>query len=253
MDSVAKIMSDFSNQKAIVTGATRGLGKAIALAFLEQGATVIGVYGGNSEAAEKFRDDCGSRAERLQLHQCDVSDYKAVEKFYFAIEEQFDTIDVLVNNAGIRRDSVLAMMPEEDWNRVIDINLTGSYNMAKFAVHLMMKQKYGRIINVTSPMAYLGFAGQANYAASKAGQIGMMKSLSKETAKRKITVNCVSPGFIATELIDNLSKEQVKKYKKMVPMRRFGTPEEVADAVLFLAGPKAAYITGSVLEVNGGL
>jgi len=117
----------------------------------------------------------------------------------------------------------------------------------------MMKQKYGRIINITSPMAHLGFAGQANYAASKAGQIGMTKSLSKETAKRKITVNCVSPGFIATELIDDLSKEQVKEYKKLVPMRRFGTPEEVADAVLFLAGPRAAYISGSVLEVNGGL
>ncbi len=246
-------MSDFNNQKVIISGATRGLGKTIALAFLEQGATVIGLYGGNSEAAEQFRDDCGLLAERLQLHQCDVSDYQAVEQFYLDIEEQFDTIDVLINNAGIRRDSVLAMMKQEDWNRVIDINLTGSYNMAKFAVQLMMKQKYGRIINITSPMAHLGFAGQANYAASKAGQIGMTKSLSKETAKRKITVNCVSPGFIATELIDDLSKEQVKEYKKMVPMRRFGTPEEVADAVLFLAGPKAAYITGSVLEVNGGL
>ena len=246
-------MSVFSGQKVVVTGATRGLGRAIAGSFLAQGATVIGLYGGNTEAAEAFKAECGSDGDRLQLHQCDVSDYEAVESLYQTIESEFDTIDILVNNAGIRRDNVLAMMPSEDWNRVIDINLTGSYNMSKFAVQLMVKQKYGRIIFITSPMSYLGFAGQANYAASKAGQIGMMKSLSKETAKRKITVNCVSPGFIATELIDDLSKEQVKEYKKMVPMRRFGTPQEVADAVLFLAGPQAAYITGSVLEINGGL
>ena len=125
--------------------------------------------------------------------------------------------------------------------------------MAKFAVQLMMKQKYGRIVFITSPMAHMGFAGQANYAASKAGQIGMMHSLSKETARRGITVNCVSPGFIATELIDDLSEAQVKEYKKMVPMRRFGAPEEVAEAVLFLSGPNASYITGSVLEIDGGL
>ncbi|HDK43393.1 MAG TPA: SDR family oxidoreductase, partial [Desulfobacteraceae bacterium] len=129
----------------------------------------------------------------------------------------------------------------------------GGFNMSKFAVQLMMKRKYGRIIFITSPMAHMGFAGQANYAASKAGQIGMMKSLAKEVAKRKITANCVSPGFIATDLLDGLPAAQVQEYKKMVPVRRFGTPAEVADAVLFLAGPKAAYITGSVLEVTGGL
>ena len=145
------------------------------------------------------------------------------------------------------------MMPEEDWLRVIDVNLNGSYNMAKFAVMLMLKKKYGRIIFITSPMAYLGFAGQANYAASKAGQIGLMRSLSKETAKRKITVNCVSPGFIDTELISGLSPEKKAMYQKMVPIARFGTPEEVAAAVLFLAGRQAAYITGSVLEINGGI
>lgn len=246
-------MAEFTGQKVIVTGATRGLGRAISLAFLQAGATVVGVYGGNAKTAEDFRQECMAYGDLLQLYQCDVSDYQAVEQLYGRIEQEFETIDILVNNAGIRRDSVLAMMKEDDWRRVIDVNLTGSYIMAKFAVQLMMKQKYGRIIFITSPMAHMGFAGQANYAASKAGQIGMMKSLSKETAKRKITINCVSPGFIATELIDDLSPEQLAEYKNMVPMRRFGTPDEVAEAVLFLAGPKASYINGAVLDVNGGL
>lgn len=246
-------MTDFTGRKIVISGATRGIGKAIALAFLQQGALVIGLYGSNSKAADEFQDELGALGRNLHLHQCDVSDYQAVEKFYAAVEARFETIDVLINNAGIRRDAVVAMMKEEDWRSVIDINLTGSYNMAKFAVQLMMKQKYGRIIFITSPMAHLGFAGQANYAASKAGQIGMMKSLSKETGKRKITVNCVSPGFIATDLLDDLSQEQLAEYKKLVPMRRFGMPEEVADAVLFLAGPQASYINGAVLDVTGGL
>jgi len=246
-------MKDFSGQKAIITGATRGIGRAIAEALLAGGATVIGVYGGDEAAAGEFAASCGAAAERLQLHKLDVSDYQAVQDFFARVEEQFDTIDILVNNAGIRRDTVLAMMKEDDWRRVIDVNLTGGYNMAKFAVLLMMKQKYGRIIFITSPMGHLGFAGQANYAASKAGQVGLMKSLSKEVAKRKITVNCVSPGFIGTDFLQDLSEARVKEYKKMVRVRRFGTPQEVADAVLFLAGKKAAYINGSVLEVTGGL
>lgn len=246
-------MTDFKDQKIVITGATRGIGKAISQAFLDQGAVVIGLYGGNRNTADQFLAECESAKGRLTLHQCDVSDYKAVATLYTEIEKQHDTIDVLINNAGIRRDSVLAMMKEEEWRQVIDVNLTGGYAMSKFAVQLMMKQKYGRIIFITSPMSHMGFAGQANYAASKAGQIGMMKSLSKETAKRKITVNCVSPGFIATELIDDLTKEQKKAYTKMVPAKRFGTPEEVADAVLFLSSNKAGYINGSVLEITGGL
>ena len=246
-------MNDFKGQIAVVTGATRGIGKAIALAFLENGATVIGVYGSNKNAAAVMQQECEQFEDRLKLYQCDVADYAQVESLYGDIENTFGHIDILVSNAGIRRDTVLAMMAPEDWRRVIDVNLTGSYNMAKFAVMLMMKKKFGRIIFITSPMAYLGFAGQANYAASKAGQIGMMRSLSKETAKRKITVNCVSPGFIETELLDGLTDEQIKEYKNMVPLRRLGKPEEVADAVLYLAGPKASYVTGSVLEINGGI
>jgi len=243
---------DFTGQNVIVTGATRGIGRAITEGFLAAGATVIGTYGSNDDAARQFRDEIDA-ADRLQLHRCDVADHLAVEVFYRLVEERYGTIDVLVSNAGIRRDAVTAMMRQDDWQRVIDVNLTGSFNMAKQAVLLMLKKKYGRIIFITSPMAHLGFAGQANYSASKAGQIGMMRSLSKETAKRKITVNCVSPGFIDTELLDDLDETMLKEYKKIVPMRRFGSPSEVADAVMFLASDKASYITGSVLDVNGGL
>lgn len=252
-ENIEKIMGDFSGQIVVVTGATRGIGKAISHAFLEEGAIVLGVYAGNQQAAEEFRQECIQYDNRLELFKCDVSSMDQVEQLYLDIEDRFGAIDVLISNAGIRRDAVVALMKEDDWRRVIDVNLTGSYNMAKNSVLLMMKKKYGRIIFITSPMAHLGFAGQANYAASKAGQIGLMRSLSKETAKKKITVNCVSPGFIDTDLLADLSEEQGALYKKMVPMRRFGKTREVADAVLFLAGAKAAYITGSVLDINGGL
>ncbi len=246
-------MTDWKGQKAIVTGATRGIGRAVTLALLEGGAVVYGIYGGNEAAAAEFATLCAPAGDRLQLHRVDVSDYQAVQALYAQVEREIETLDILVACAGIRRDAALAMMREEDWRRVIDVNLTGCYTMAKFAVPLMMKRKYGRIVFITSPMGHLGFAGQANYAASKAGQVGMMKALSKEVAKRKITVNCVSPGFIDTDFLQGLSDAQVKEYKKMVPARRFGTPEEVAEAVLFLASRNAAYINGSVLEVTGGL
>lgn len=250
-------MTDFQGRKAVVSGATKGIGKAITKAFLAAGATVIGVYGSDRKAAAAFMQEwqapTAAGENRLFLYPCDVSDTAAVAQFYAEVEKKFDTIDILVNNAGIRRDAVLAMMRADDWQRVLDVNLTGTFNMSKQAVLLMMKQKYGRIIHITSPMAHLGFAGQSNYAASKAGQIGMMRSLCKETAKRRITVNCVSPGFIDTELLVGLTAEQLETYKKMVPMQRFGKTEEVAAAVLFLAGEQASYISGTVLEVTGGL
>jgi len=246
-------MKKYSGQKVVITGASRGIGKAISLAFLEEGATVIGIYGGNKESADAFQLECSKYGENLELHQCDVSDPVQVEQFFVNIEERFETIDILVNNAGIRKDKLLALMDSESWQQVIDINLGGTFNMCKHAVLLMLKQKYGRIINITSPVASLGFAGQTNYGASKAGQIGLSRSLCKEVARKKITVNCVSPGFIDTELIADLSPAQVKEYKKTVPMRRFGKVEEVAAAVLFLSSKEAAYISGSVLDVNGGL
>ncbi len=246
-------MQTFRDQIVVVTGATRGIGRAISLAFLNQGATVLGIYHNNRPAAEQFKDECRDHLERLLLFQCDISKEEQVAAFYGEIEQRFSAIDVLINNAGVRKDAVVAMMHSRDWQSVIDINLTGSFLMSKQAVLLMMKKKYGRIINITSPVSHLGFAGQANYAASKAGQVGMTRSLAKETAKKKITVNCISPGFIETDFLHGLSKDQIENYKNMVPMRRFGTPEEVAEAVLFIAGRNASYITGTVLDINGGL
>jgi 3-oxoacyl-[acyl-carrier protein] reductase len=243
-------MDSLKGQRAVVSGASRGIGRAVAEALLSRGTRVFGLYSGNEEAARDFLASAGAG---LSMHRVDVSDYGQVERFFQEVEQECDSIDILVHSAGIRRDAALAMMKPDDWQRVLDVNLTGSYTMAKFAVLLMMKQKYGRIIFITSPMGRLGFAGQANYAASKAGQVGMMKSLSREVAKRRITVNCDSPGFIDTDFLAGLSEKQLKEYKRMVPARRFGTPDEVAGAVLFLAGPGAAYINGSVLDITGGL
>lgn len=178
-------MQNFTGQKVIISGASRGIGKGISLAFLRQGATVIGVYGGNREAADKLQEECTEFGDRLQLHQCDVSKASQVDVFFQQVEEQFDTIDILINNAGIRRDKLLALMDMESWQQVLDINLTGTFTMSQKAVLLMLKQKYGRIINITSPVASMGFAGQTNYGASKAGQIGLMRSLCKETARKK--------------------------------------------------------------------
>ncbi len=246
-------MEDFTGQTVVVSGATRGIGRAIAAKFINAGANVIGIYACNSDAAALFSEEFKQYASRFELLKCDISQEAEVTALFGMIEKKYQAIDILVNNAGVRRDAVLAMMQTEQWQEVIDTNLTGTYFMAKQAVLLMMQHKYGRIINITSPVAHLGFPGQANYAASKAGQVALTRTLAKEVAKKKITVNCVSPGFISTDFINDLSKEQLDVYKKMVPMRRFGTPEEVADAVLFLAGSQAAYITGAVLEINGGL
>jgi len=244
----------FAGQTAVVTGGTRGIGAAIARAFLDCGARVHSVYRSNTAAAEAFAAECGAAAGRLRLQRFDVADHAAVETFWEALEEdEPGGVQVLVNNSGIRRDAVLAMMSPEDWSSVIATNLTGCYNMSKFAVRSMMRRRYGRIVMITSPAGGFGFAGQGNYGASKAGQVGLMRSLCKEVATRKITVNCVSPGFIETELIADLSDELKQRYLESVPSGRFGTPAEVAYAVQCLAAPEAAYVTGAILEVSGGL
>lgn len=246
-------MLSFKEKTVIVTGGTRGIGKSVAEEFLKAGATVVASYLSDEKAALKFKSDNSSCKERLDVQKFDVSDFDQVERFFKYIEERYGALQVLVNNSGIRRDSALAMMKREDWDRVLDVNLSGVFNMCKFAVMLMMANRYGRIINITSPSGKQGFSGQTNYAASKAGQVGFTRSLSKEVATRGITVNCVSPGFMDTGFIDDLPEKLKKSYLESIPVKRFGKPEEVAFSVLFLASEKAGYITGSTLEVTGGL
>lgn len=246
-------MFDFKDQVAIVTGGTRGIGKGITQAFLKSGASVIATYAGNHDAANSFKSELGELGEKLYLEAFDVSNASEVEAFWNRTNEKFEQVHILVNNSGIRLDNLSPIMPDEDWCRVLDINLTGTFLMTKRAVNHFLSKRYGRIINMSSVGGSLGLPGQANYAASKAGQVAMSKSISKEVGKKGITINNVCPGFIETELIADLPAEQVKEYKKQVPLKRFGKVEEVANAVMFLASDKAAYITGASLEVTGGL
>ncbi|MCH7623491.1 MAG: 3-oxoacyl-ACP reductase FabG [Nitrospinae bacterium] len=244
---------DFSGQTAIVVGGTRGIGRAISEAFLQSGAKVIATYQSNDQAADAFRDANANCANRLDLQKFDITQYNQVENFFRLVEEKHGPFQIMVNSSGIRNDSVVGLMKETDWQRVIDTNLTGTFNICKQAVLSLMRQRYGRIILITSPIGKFGFAGQSNYAASKAGQVAFARSLSKEVASRKITVNCVSPGFIETDFIADLSEEQRKGYIALIPLKRFGSAPEVAHSVLFLASKESSYITGTVNEVTGGL
>jgi 3-oxoacyl-[acyl-carrier protein] reductase len=244
---------DFRDQTVVVTGGTRGIGRAISRQFLETGATVVATYAANDAATEAFKTSLGPAAKKLYIRKFDVADYAQVEAFYKDLEAEHKNFTILVNNSGIRRDAVLAMMKPEDWQKVLDVNLTGAFYMSKLAVRSFMANRYGRIITITSPAGRFGFEGQANYAASKAGQIAMTRSLSKEVASRGIMVNCVSPGFIDTEFVADLPEKLRKDYLASIPLKRFGTPDEVAACVLFLASREAGYITGSVLSVDGGL
>lgn len=245
---------DFSGQFAVVTGGTRGIGAAVSQALLSVGATVVATYAGNADAARKFADGLPEEMRgRFTAEAFDIADMASCEQFFNGYDRRFPQLDVVVSCAGIRQDGVVAMLPEESWRRVLEVNLGGAFNIAKCAVLRMLRRRYGRIVMLTSPMGRLGWTGQANYAASKAGLVGMARSLAKEVARRGITVNCVSPGFIDTDFIGNLSDDQKKEYASLVPMHRFGRPEEVAGAVLYLASRNAAYVTGSVLEISGGL
>ncbi|MBP1584052.1 MAG: 3-oxoacyl-ACP reductase FabG [Victivallales bacterium] len=245
---------DFAGQTAIVTGGTRGIGAAITTALLQAGARVMATFASNAQAADKFRQSLpADLADRLETASFDVSDYETCEQFFHEFDATHPSLDILVHSAGIRQDAVTAMMPRETWQRVLDVNLGGAFNMAKLATLRMVSRRYGRILLLTSPVGRLGFAGQANYGASKAGLVALAKSLAKETARRKITVNCLSPGFIDTDFIATLPEEQRQEYQKLVPERRFGRPEEVANAALFLLSEEAEYITGTVLEISGGL
>lgn len=246
-------MKAFEGRTAIVTGGTRGIGRAVCELFLSEGAKVIAVYSSDEEAAASLTEANASSGDSLRVARMNVADHAAVEKFFSRFLDAGEAPDILVNNAGIRRDSVVGLMAEEDWRAVIDVNLTGTFNMSKHAVRLMSRRRYGRIINVTSPVGEHGLAGQANYAASKAGQVGFTKALAREVASRGVTVNCVSPGFVDTEFIADLPENTRKEYLGRVPAGRFGTPEETARLVGFLAAEESSYITGAVYEITGGL
>ncbi len=245
---------DLAGQIAVVTGGTRGIGAAVSRALLEAGASVRAVYRQDDAAARAFAEDQPLHRARLSVHKLDVADPEAVERFWTETEPALSGgVQILVNNAGIRRDAIVGLMSAEDWNAVLDTNLSGSFHMSKHAVRSMMRRKYGRIVFVTSPAAEHGFAGQGNYAASKAGQIGLMRALSREVAKKGITANCVSPGFVETEFIADVAEEVKKSHLSMVPLGRYGTPQEIAWAVVALCAPEATYVNGSVLEVTGGI
>ena len=246
-------MFDFSNQRVIVTGGTRGIGAGIAEAFLQAGATVIAVYSANDVAANEFKNKNEQFGDRLDIQKQDISSSQDVKNLFQYLDEKYPSLEALVNNSGIRQDAIAALMTDEQWNNVLEVNLTGTFYMSREIIPRFMSGRFGRIINISSLGGDIGFQGQANYAASKAGQLAIAKSLSKEVARKGITVNCVSPGFIDTELIGDLPEEQRKEYLKMIPQKRFGKVEEVAHAVLFLATREASYINGTSITVAGGL
>lgn len=240
-----------AGQVAIVTGASRGIGRAIALALAAEGAKVAVNYASSSGAADAVvAEIAGAGGEAIAL-QADVSKADQVEALFNAVMEKWGRVDVLVNNAGITRDTLLLRMKPEDWQAVIDLNLTGVFLCTRAASKIMLKQKSGRIINISSVVGLIGNPGQANYSAAKAGVIGFTKSVAKELAPRGITVNAIAPGFIATDMTHGLNSEDILKF---IPLGRYGQAEEVAGATRFLAAdPAAAYITGQVLNVDGGM
>lgn len=238
---------------AVVTGASRGIGRAIAIELGKTGAFVVINYNGSKDKAEEVKKEIEVLGGDACTCQCDISDFAAGETFFKDIIKKYGRIDILVNNAGITKDGLLMGMSEEDFSKVIDVNLKGCFYGIRHVARQMIRQKSGRIINLASVVGVRGNAGQANYAASKAGIIGLTKSAAKELASRGITVNAIAPGFIKTDMTDVLSENVRNSIKEEIPMKEFGNPEDIAKAVSFLASENAGYITGQVLCVDGGM
>ncbi|MCU7963279.1 3-oxoacyl-ACP reductase FabG [Shewanella sp. SW32] len=240
---------NLTGKVALVTGASRGIGRAIAETLVEAGAVVIGTATSEKGAAA-IQEYLGDKGFGLVLN---VTDSESVTHLFASIKEKADDVDILVNNAGITRDNLLMRMKDDEWQDIIDTNLTSLFRLSKPVMRTMMKKRFGRIINIGSVVGTMGNAGQVNYSAAKAGLIGFTKSLAREVASRQITVNAIAPGFIQTDMTDELTEEQQKAIMSQVPMERLGQAQEIANAVLFLASDSAAYITGETLHVNGGM
>lgn len=237
---------------AIVTGASKGIGAVIASRLNELGYNLVLNYRSNTASMEELINSFTNKETQNVIVQCDISNYEDAKKLVDSAYENFKTVDVLVNNAGITKDNLLPLMSEEEFDMVIDTNLKGTFNCCKFISKKMLKQKYGRIINISSVVGLAGNAGQVNYSASKAGVIGMTKSMARELGKKNILVNAIAPGFIQTEMTDKIPEDMKLEMLKNIPLQRLGQPSDIADAVEFLISDKASYITGQVLSVNGG-
>ena len=246
-------MFDLTGKTAVVTGGSRGIGRAICLKLAGQGANIVLNFAGNEAAAEETRSQCEALGVRALAVKGDVADAEACNALIEKAVSEFGGVDILVCNAGVTRDNLLMRMSDEEFQKVIDTNLKGTFLCMKAVSRIMMKQRYGRIVNLSSVVGLRGNAGQVNYAASKAGVIGMTKSLAKELASRGVTVNAVAPGFIATDMTAAMTDAAKDATLAAIPMSRLGAPEDVARAVAFLASDEAAYITGQVLAVDGGM
>lgn len=252
MDTAYTDMS-LEGKTALVTGASRGIGRQIAVTLAKKGAAVIVNYNGSRERAEEVVKEITDNGGKAVAYGCDVSDFAKAEEMIKNVIKEYGTIDILVNNAGVTRDNLLMKMSEEDFDKVIATNLKGAFNCIKHVSRQMLRQKSGRIISISSVVGIAGNPGQANYAASKAGIIGMTKSVAKELGSRGITVNAVAPGYVETEMTEGLSDELKAKMVENIALKRAGKPEDIANAVAFLASEEASYITGQVLSLDGGM
>lgn len=246
-------MKLLDGKTALITGASKGIGRAIAMRFAEQGANVAFTYLSSVEKGQALESELAALGVKAKGYRSDASDYAAAEQLVSDVVADFGSLDVLVNNAGITQDNLLMRMTEEMWDKVINVNLKSCFNTVKASTRTFMKQKAGSIINITSVVGIKGNAGQANYAASKAGIIGFTKSVALELGSRNIRCNAIAPGFIETEMTDVLDEKTVQGWRDAIPMRRGGNPEEVADAVVFLASDMSSYISGQVLQVDGAM